>query len=536
MSNTPEVLVRGRRQFLKGLGGTLLAIPFLDSLAGVARADAARPKFFVTMTTSNGGAWFERMFPSDAMLTESMTYAGRTIRRGALTPTVSGSAAALSPVLSASSSKLTAALAAKMNVVAGVDMPYSLGHHVGYLGNFAANTDATYGVGKAIPSIDQVMAYSPSFYPDLSAILSRTLQLGNPISAAGQGISFYFANAAAKSGAIQAIAPTGDSMAAFGSIFLAPTSAAPPTRGLVIDRVFESYQRLTQSSRRLSSDDRQRLEDHMARLADIQRRAKVVVSCSDVAQPTQNADGYWVYPGPTGIAASMPAFQLLNDVIVAAFRCGTCRIATVASPGNSNVFTDWAGETPAQDWHGNVHLSSQADAATALAAENYLSASLQLYFENAFLDLVQKLDADDGTGHSILDDTLVFWGQECSAITHESASLPLITAGGAGGALRTGSYIDYRNREISRSYGDNTQQVFSPGIVDNQWLGTMLQAMGVSPSEYEIPLYQPSRPAGVGTGGYGWFDDATKQYSAAIVGDYDSAYKVLGEIPAYLKV
>ena len=61
-----------------------------------------------------------------------------------------------------------------MNVLCGLDVPFYIAHNTGlHLGNYARN-DGNGGDGKAVqafprPTIDQIMAWSPSFYPDLSA-------------------------------------------------------------------------------------------------------------------------------------------------------------------------------------------------------------------------------------------------------------------------------------------------------------------------------------------------------------------------------
>src|SRR6188472_3231414 len=147
MSDHPEIATLRRRQFLRGLGGTLLALPFLPSLLPrIASAqDPVRPKFFVAFTTGNGGGWLESIFPGDSTLTERQTYAGRTIQRGDLVPRVSGSRASLSPILSASSTALTPRIASKMNVISGFDVPFEIGHHRGFLGNFANNDGENIG-------------------------------------------------------------------------------------------------------------------------------------------------------------------------------------------------------------------------------------------------------------------------------------------------------------------------------------------------------------------------------------------------------
>jgi hypothetical protein len=532
-----EIVTIGRRQFLRGAGGLLLAIPFLPSLAPrSARAAAgARPKFFVNLSSPNGGAWLENMFPPDSMLTESMTYAGRMIRRGALVPTAMGAQASLSPVLTAASSRLTPRLLGKMNVIKGFDMPFALQHHTGgYLGNYARN-DNNYGKGKDIPTLDQVMAYSPSFYADLSGTLMRSMHLGTSDST--RAVSFYYANPDAKSGGIVPIAGTADSQAVFNKVFVAPQSGPVSKRTPVVDQVLANFQRLRQSNRRLSTADKQRLDEHLARLQEIQRRSKVVISCAGVTPPTANASMYWKYPGPQGVAKSVPAFQLLNDVIVAAFLCGTSRIATMDGQASTAPFTDYLGVFHGTiDFHGLIHLTSQtADASLATQSQVQVFPAWQRYFENVFVDLISKLDTDNGTGGSLLDDCLVVWEQECAHITHNQASIPIITGGGAGGALKTGSYIDYSNPMVSRVYMGGAMQRFNPGLIWNQWMGVKLQAMGIPRSEYELPKFQPSRPAGAGTGGYGWFDDAPNiSYNVQKTGDYNSAYPVLGEIPPYL--
>jgi hypothetical protein len=535
-----EILIRGRRQFLRGLGGTLLAVPFLPSLlprtaSAQTAAAATQRRFFINMSTPNGGTWFENMFPADSMLTESSTYAGRTIRRGDLKATVSGSTASLSPVLSAAATKLTPRLLGKMNIVAGFDMPRPLGHHTGgYLGNYARNDSSTYGKGKEIPTLDQVMSYSSSFYPDLGGILMRSMHLG--CNDDQRAVSWYYANPTTQSGGIVPIAGTYDTVALFNKIFVAPTASTTPTRTPVVDRVFQSYQSLRQSNKRLSTGDLQRLDEHMARLQEIQRRSQVVVSCSGVQKPTTNAAQYWQWPGPQGVSNSVQAFQLVNDVIVAAFMCGTCRIATVDADLGQGPFTDYmGGYNGTIDFHSLIHLTSQTGSASlAQGSQVQVYPAWQRCFENAFVDLISKLDTDDGTGKSLLDSSLVIWEQECGNITHDGASIPVVMAGSAGGTLRTGSYIDYRNRSISRSYNSAANQYFSPGLIWNQWMGTKLQAMGVARSEYETAAFQPSRPAGAGTGGYGWFDDAVGT-GVQQPGDYNAAFSVLGEIPPYLK-
>src|SRR5262245_53026052 len=84
-----------RRLFLRGAGGTLLALPLLPSLESKAfGATGDVPKFFVHMRSPHGGVSHKNMWPADTALTEKMTYL-HEIRRGALVAPVNASGEAV---------------------------------------------------------------------------------------------------------------------------------------------------------------------------------------------------------------------------------------------------------------------------------------------------------------------------------------------------------------------------------------------------------------------------------------------------------
>jgi hypothetical protein len=112
-----------------------------------------------------------------------------------------------------------------------------------------------------------------------------------------------------------------------------------------------------------------------------------------------------------------------------------------------------------------------------------------------FVDLMKKLDVPDGTGGTLLDRALVQWTHESGPYTHESVTMPVIAAGGAGGAISTGNYCDYRNPGNTFDGGgfQGAVEVTKAGLTYNQWLGTVLQSMGLARKDYEKD----------GNGGYG---------------------------------
>ncbi len=466
-----------RRQLLRGAAGFSLAIPFLSSLVAPTRADAAVPgmRRFVQFCSSHGGIWGSNMYPADATLTQSSQYAGRTVRRGALTVSTQGVDAQLSPVLRGPSGALTQGLASKMNVLRGLDVPFYIAHHTGgHLGNFARN-DGNGSDGIAMqafptPTIDQIMAWSPKFYESLATVRERSLHVGS-------GLSYNWSNPQTKSGPIQGIVGNNDALDLFRRIFVPTDPKDDPNAGLppVVDRVLEDYKRLRNGNRRLSRDDKRRLDDHMQRLSELERRLKARPSCRNVTPVTTDTTAierqasYSVSP-----ASQAQLYGVLNDVIVAAMLCDTSRIAVVHV---DETFSSFAG-----DWHQDI----AHQAAGSAQAQQTLANAHQQTFARTFLDLANKLNVDDGTGRTYLDDSLVVWTQECGEYTHLGQGMPVITAGSAGGFLRTGNYCDYRSTAITVSEGEagNRTKVFG-GLLWHQWLGTALQAMGLSPSDYE---------------------------------------------------
>lgn len=499
-----------RRMVLKGAAGFTLGIPFLHSLLSPKREAIAQtlsgPKYFVAMGTCDGGIWQEFMYPPEGSLADAMDApAGHEVRRGPLAPDVSDGMARLSPVLSASSSLLTSGLAAKLNVLRGLDVSFYMGHHgAGHLGNFGISDQ-----GESlpyVPTIDQVMARSEAFYGDASGILARSMVIGH------DGMSWE-----EQSGGVTSISPNNDASRLFQSIFRAPSGEPEQARRPIIDLVMDDYRRLRDGNRRLSAADRVRLEEHLARLDELDRKLNVapVVSCGDIQEPEQRGDR-------RGNAADQVAeAQMFMDVVAAAFACDTSRIATFLT-GDANTeysFSDYSG-----DWHGDVAhgaFDSSVERGQRESYEALLVEAGQAFFEGVFLYLAAKLDAiDQGDGTTLLDRALVQWTQEAGSETHTQIEMPVITAGSAGGFFTTGQYVDYRQE---RGDGDNGAP--DPGILYNQYLGNVLQAMGLAPEDYRVD----------GNGGYGrlhmggesWYQ-GYDAYTSAAVSALDDILPFLG--------
>jgi len=103
----------------------------------------------------------------------------------------------------------------------------------------------------------------------------------------------------------------------------------------------------------------------------------------------------------------------------------------------------------------------------------------------------------------VLDHSLVQWTQESGVVTHDPIEMTVVTAGSADGFFTTGNYCDYRNLQKPAAKSGATQLVDSNVcLVYNQWLGNVLQSMGLSPAKYESGGY----------GGYGVVQLSTESW------------------------
>jgi hypothetical protein len=463
-----------RRQVLVGLGGATLALPVLPSLLtksayGQDPTYTRKPRLF-WLCTDHGAAFESSMFPAASMLTSKQAlFADHEIASGALTSSLQAQTRAVSPILSADSSRLSEALVAKMNVLYGLDVPFYIAHNTGlHLGNYARN-DGNGGDGVAVqssprPSIDQLMAWSPSFYDDLSTVRERSMIMSS------RPVSWNYSDPEKRAGSIDNVRGYDSSQALFDKIFV-PEATGPARRPPIVDKVLESYKNLRNGNRRLSTADKQRLDDHMARIAELQRKLNATASCGDLARPTDDARDHYGNTAQDAIAYG----QLWNDVVSAAFVCGTSRIG-VLGYGSSERFVAYGG-----DWHQEVAHQWQLPDRQELIKQSY-----QKVFEGIFLDLAAKLDVEEAPGMTYLDNSLLVWSQECGMSTHDSVTIPVITFGSAAGFLKTGLFVDYRRV-------GNPDSTFDPmaggkqalGLLYNQWLATVLQAMGVPPTDFE---------------------------------------------------
>jgi len=481
-----------RRMFLRGAGGAVMAVPFLPSLLSRAFASdpatGAVPRRFISVNTSMGEVWGQNMYPDDALLTQSMDYAGRLVRYGALPhlPDANGKVV-WSPACTASASVLTPALAAKFNIIRGLDIPYNLGHNSGcHLGNYAANsyksTAGIVNIAYMMPTIDQVMAYSPSFYTQEDLDSNMTQRSFGVASGKGAALrSWNYSSVATKSGDV-VVQPVKTNSKDLYNLLFKPASTFHNIDTVLIDRVKESYDVLKQDPR-LSKGDLNRLNQHVERMFEIERKLKVSQAMGEELPPEPGEDFYSDSGFFYTLVQNHIYCDVMTDVIVAALSTGVSR---VGSWSQEIHFIDEA----ISDWHGSVSHCALGASISQLLALNYNQGT----FEHAFVQLAAKLDnvaMEDGS--TLLDNSLMMLTNEAGQLTHQSSCVnyPVVMAGGAGGYFNTGMFVDFTDQ--TKIYSSlNSIIAEKPGIIPEgpglyyqQFLANALMSMGIPASEWE---------------------------------------------------
>jgi hypothetical protein len=162
------------------------------------------------------------------------------------------------------------------------------------------------------------------------------------------------------------------------------------------------------------------------------------------------------FADPTALAANanFPAIlDIQNKMAVQALACDLTRVATVQwSRSFSPIVHSWVGVT--RDHHTISHLSDPASI-------NDLH-NLNRWYGQKFAGLLGQLDAIKEGNGTLLDNTMVVWGNEARTGQHDASTVVFVTAGSLGGKIKTGRFVDLTGYDWS------------------QFLITIAQAMGAT--------------------------------------------------------
>lgn len=211
----------------------------------------------------------------------------------------------------------------------------------------------------------------------------------------------------------------------------------------------------------LSAEDRARMEAHLQGIRDLETQLKFQeeagsLSCiNPMLEPIVNTD-------PDDEQYRVDGENML-ELIVQGLACDRSRVATLqwAAAADNTLFSS-KGVTIEHHalTHGGIGGAAKIEGRNKVAE----------WYADRFAFLIKKMKEVREGDNSLFDNTLIVWTSEHSNDgnkEHNRKNIPFITAGSAGGAIKTGEFFDFS----SRRYGHD-------GLY-----ATFAQAMGLSDVE-----------------------------------------------------
>ena len=402
-----------RRTLLHAATGAVLSLPLLPSLRRAGAAELTVPKRFVTMYTPNGvihEGWWPTNIVDDSHFDLSESHAP----------------------LAAYKDRLLILQGLEMKVAAlGPGGPHQRG--IGALftnmqlgeGTFADGCGRTAGWANGI-SVDQRVANvigQGSAVPSLQlGVRATENDVQGRISYAGPG---------------QPLPPLNTPLEVYKRVFsgFMPPSSDPSAdaakallaqRKSVLDAVAGEFKSL---EGRLNAEDRATLEQHLTLVRDVERRLSIGTGDCELPEMPATLD-------PASEVDMPKIAELEIDLLALAFACDLTRVASFQiSTALNRIRYPWV------DSLGEGHSLSHTGASDVDAKGQLLRR--QAWHSSLIARLFDRLSTvKEGEG-TVLDSTLLFWGNEVSmGTTHTHDNMPFVVAGG-GWAFRTGRYVKY---------------------------------------------------------------------------------------------
>lgn len=441
-----------RRQFIQGLGGFSLALPMMPSLLipGTAQAAGAIPKRFVAVCTYDG--YYEKVYyPSVA--------ADQSFASDVFYKPLSEIPGSMSEVFDSQFDPLRS----KMNIYRGLDMPGSVGHSAANMLCGAARE--VFGDNAPIDpvgtsrSVDVILAGSKNFYassPQYSALR-------------GQEPSYTYGQSFDKDANNKTIRipydryPTDTFQQVFGSRIIDKNVALQfKAKKLTIgDLLLNDFKSLL-GHRRISSEDKITLDNFVTQLQDLNNRINASPAIMACSKPTLRSISSRYLDLMTD-TDRVNMFSNYIDTMVSAMACDLTRICIISI----------------RLW-GHDHGLSHADPNDRANQLRYIANTKKI--SRVVTEFATKMDAfKENDGSSMLDNSILFWGSEdANGGPHSCISMPAVSFGGAGGNLKTGYYMDYRQRP----FVPHPNQASGMGRSYTQLLITYMRSLGLQPADY----------------------------------------------------
>src|SRR5215469_1687037 len=201
----------------------------------------------------------------------------------------------------------------------------------------------------------------------------------------------------------------------------------------IIDRVKDSAEAM---STKVSSADKIKLDDYLTSVREVEKRVTALRAGKDAAEDKAKLTGASVMKmerPANGLPEDLREHsKLMCDIIALAFQTDKTRVASlIISRDLSAMYYPFLGVN--QGHHGLSH-NNNSDAYEAISR----------WHVSQFAYLASKLDSmPEGNGTVLDNSCLMFLSSLFIGRTHDNTRLPVVLAGGLGGALKTGRSLNY---------------------------------------------------------------------------------------------
>lgn len=456
-----------RRHFLRGFGGVVVSLPFLEALQqrNANAQDSAIHRFGVFFCCN--GVNMDRWFPNGGY--------------GALTE----------GHLSGTSNEVLAPHVGKLLFPRGVHMsPRGFGrdggnaddHGMGMAHKLTAQLTDRDWLALGI-SVDQVIAQAINPGAGDSRRPPLTLHVGRLGGYRGMDYISY-------TGPSRAVAGINNPWNAYSEFMeMGGTAAAPSEardrvgrrRQSVLDLVEEQFRSLENGP--LSQSDREKLDAHFTSIRELEITmtgdAAPLLGCGDVdlverARAYEGAgdvvDGQGVYP----VIADLQV-----DIMALAFACDANRVSTLQfGSGAGGPIFRWDGINHEYNHHklshgkvrDNCFGDSTENGCDDVPGYEDMLFDIDVWHQTRFARLLDRLDSyQEADGRTVLDNSVIMYTNELSdGKGHNFMDLPYILAGSAGGAFKQGEYVLLGEERMEDSRAPH-----------NRLLNTLVNVMGI---------------------------------------------------------
>jgi hypothetical protein len=214
--------------------------------------------------------------------------------------------------------------------------------------------------------------------------------------------------------------------------------------------------------RRLDSEDRRKLDQYLSGVREIEGRIEQAERFGPVEDPGIDT--------PPGVPPDFAEYvRLMFDMVLLAFQTDSTRVATLLlSHDGSNRSFDFIGVP--EGHHDLSHHQNRQEWIDKIA-------DIDRWYVQRFAAFLTRLrETPDADGNSLLHNSMIVYGSgNADGNRHSHDNLPILLAGGGGGSLTTGRYVNHRSTPMSNLFLSMADRM---GVSDLDRFGDSTGALG----------------------------------------------------------